>query len=253
MTSACASGGDAGRKSAAEGRDPAHAESPATAAHAADVRAAIAATRRTSAHTVLAFQAQQEGGPAYDVTGRGLFDFPRDRGAYAADLAGSRTEVVFAEGQAYLRSALGGERSSWGYIPRRDMETRNLLRPPGGDPEFVLEQVAMVTKFEKVGQEKQGTHYRGLLPYKALTLRMEKEREKGVAEMREVIGGELPAIAEVWVDGQGRAVKVHQTFELAGTRATNTLSLSELGTPVQVTVPDGSEIGSAEADAQLFG
>lgn len=144
----------------------------------------------------------------------------------------------------------------WSYVDRADVEARHTLRAPGNDPEYTLRQVAMSERFTRVGEEKLNgapvTHYRGHLPHAALTLEMAEERRAMVDKLRTLLGGPLPASADVWVDGRKQVVKVRLSLNIEGVpTSVNTLTLTDLGKPVKVTVPSTEE--AAESDGSLLG
>ncbi|KOX26948.1 MULTISPECIES: hypothetical protein [unclassified Streptomyces] len=245
-------------KTAAPLKTAAPATTAATApVHTEDVRAALEATGRTTARTAYRTGIGTGTGPAYVITGEGAHDFARHRGTMAVGLARTaRFEEVFTDERIYLRGTVGDEKLPWSYIDRADVEARHLLRPPGNDPAYVLEQAAMGERFERTGEEDLGgiraTRYRGLLTHAALTLRM-TERAKGQGDrLRELMGGRIPATVEVWLDERKRAVRVRLALKVEGSvSSTTTLALTGLGEPVKVTVPTAED--AAGPDSALLG
>lgn len=218
------------------------------------VRAALTATGRTSARTAHKTEISQAGGPVYVLTGEGAHDFARHRGRTTAALASAaRFEEVFANGKVYLRGSAGDETVGWSVVDRGEVKARNLLRAPANDPEYTLRQAAMAKGFTRAGEEKlrgvATVRYRGLLPQQALTLEMEAERRKKIDQLGEMMGGALPVTADVWVDPQGRAAQLRLSLKIADQMSSVlTLTLSELGRPVKITVPTGATAADA-ADA----
>lgn len=67
-----------------------------------------------------------------------------------------------------------------------------------------------------------------------------------------MMGGEIPATAEVWVDQRRRAVRIRLSLDIPGSVSSiTTLTLTDLGRPVKVTVPTAE--GTEESDAALSG
>lgn len=248
---------------AGEGSGPAGAKTTpsapsATPAHGATVRAAVAATSRTSARMT---QKHRLDGSAsqgtIDITGSGDFDFAKDRGSITVTLGGTVTfQEIFADGKVYIRGgATGVEENDW-YISDRDRSpARHLLRAPANDPEYTLRQAGMAEDFVRAGEEKLSgapvVRYRGALPHEALTLRMEKETKDKLEEMRQGLGGRIPVDVDVWVDDRGRAVQTRLAFDVAGVKSVNTVTFTELGKAVKVDVPQG-EVVDAPAPPEAF-
>ncbi|MEU9004342.1 hypothetical protein [Streptomyces sp. NPDC048551] len=246
LTAGCdgAPGGEAPGGGAAGGGAP-----TPSAEHAGTVRAAVEATGRTSAR--LAHTTEMgDGTTTYTITGAGDFDLANDRGNLSVELAGTRTEEVFADGKVYVRGATGPARGVW-LVADRDAEARHLLRPPANDPEFVLRQVSMVKEYAQLPAEDvngvRAVHYRGVLPDEAISLRMTKDALDKVATMRTAFGSPIPALADVWVDPQGRAVRARVGMEIKNLPKTvTTVGFSEFGKAVRVTPPAGEETEASD-------
>ncbi|WP_318212339.1 MULTISPECIES: hypothetical protein [unclassified Streptomyces] len=260
LTAGCATAepgpGAAGTKAGTTKAAPsAVATTPADHTHA--VRAAVAETGRTTAR----FSYRSEMGTASApmvITTDGAHDFARDRGTLRTGLGTvARFEEVLTAKRIYLRGAAGDDTMPWSYVDRADVQARHALRAPGNDPEYTLRQAAMGERFARVGEEKLNgapvTHYRGHLPHAALVLQMAEDRRALVDKMRELLGGPVPASADVWVDGRKRVVKVRLSLNVGGGMpiSVNTLTLTELGRPVKVTVPTAGE--AVRSDGSLLG
>ncbi|QGV79081.1 hypothetical protein [Streptomyces ficellus] len=245
------SGGAGGAKSGAgAGARSAPAETEtgtetATAEHAATVRAAVAATGRTSAriaqtHTI---DGTAIGEQVHTITVGGDFDFAKDRGNLAVTLGPVAFEEVFDGDNVYLRGQVPGDPDGDWYLADRRAPARHLLRAPANDPEYTLSQATMARTFARAGEETINgapvVRYRGALPHEAVTLRMEKATSDKIGEMRRTLGGRIPADVDVWVDARGRAVRARLALDMGGVTSTNTLTFSELGKPVRITVPQG--------------
>lgn len=220
------------------------------------VRAALDVTGRTTARTAVRTELGKGAVPAYVISGEGAHDFAEDRGTVSVGLAtAARFEEVFADGRVYVRGTAGDETMAWSYVDRDEVEARHILRAPANDPEYTLRQAAMGEKFQQVGEEKLNgatvTRYRGLLPHAALTLQMEKAVRAKTDRLRDLMGGRIPATVDVWVDDRKRAVQVRLSMLIEGAASSvNTLTLTELGKPVKVTVPAGE---AAESDPSILG
>lgn len=253
LTAGCAGASDDGGERSAEKKPSAAAESSSSGTSpelAATVRAAVEATGRTSARLTHKSEVG-DSTTMYTIAGSGDFDLANDRGNLTVDLATTRFEEVFADGKVYVRGTAGGRRGGWTATGRDQTEARYLLRPPANDPEFVLRQVSMVKEYGKVAEEDlngvRTVHYRGLLPDEAVTLRMAKETLDKTATMRTAFGGRIPALADVWVDPQGRAVQARVGLEVKDLpKMVTTVGFTELGKTVQVTPPAGAETTPAD-------
>ncbi|MCX4982662.1 hypothetical protein [Streptomyces sp. NBC_00572] len=222
------------------------------------VRDAVAATGRTSAR--FSYRTEIGTSPSaapYVITTRGAHDFARDLGSLRSGMGTvAQFEEVLTAKRIYLRGTVGEETMPWSSLDRADVEARHALRAPANDPEYTLRQVALGERFTRVGEEKLNgapvTHYRGHLPHAALTLEMAEDRRALVDKIRKLLGGPLPASADVWVDGRKRVVKMRLSMNIEGMPiSVNTLTLTELGKPVKVTVPSADE--AAESDGSILG
>jgi hypothetical protein len=189
----------------------------------------------------------------YVISGKGAHDFARDRGTVSVELATAAPfEEIFADERVYLRGSADDETMPWSYVERDEVETRHMLRAPANDPEYTLRQAAMGEKFEQAGEEDLDdtpvTRYRGLLTHQALTLRMSKDAREKADQLRDLIGGRIPALVDVWVDEQKPAVQVRLSKTIEGVASSvSTLTFTELGTPVKVAAPaaDAAEPGAS--------
>ncbi|MFE5941969.1 hypothetical protein [Streptomyces sp. NPDC056480] len=220
------------------------------------VRVALDATGRTTARTSVRTELGKGSVPAYVISGKGAHDFAEHRGTVSIGIAtAARFEEVLADGRVYIRGAAGDETMPWSYVDRDEVEARHILRAPANDPEYTLRQAAMGERFQQVGEEDLNgsavTRYRGLLTHEALTLQMNKEMRAKTDRLRDLMGGLIPATVDVWVDSRKRAVQVRLSMTIEGAASSvNTLTLTELGRPVKVTVPAAE---AAESDASILG
>ncbi|MCX5398056.1 hypothetical protein [Streptomyces sp. NBC_00102] len=254
-TSAPADGTSADGTSA-DGTSPAESRSPSPSPSADPTRtvlAAVESTGRTTARTTHRTETGAGEGTTYLISGGGAYDFTRHRGTTTVSVASAaRFEEVFTDGKLYMRGTAGAETMEWTAIDRPGIEAQHVLRAPANDPEYTLEQAAMATDFTRTGPERvgsvQATHYRDQLPYEAITLKLAKKPLETVGKLREMMGGEIFVPVDVWVDGQGRAVRIRMTLQMgtAGS-SVSTLTFTDLGRPVEVTVPHAEvEVGSDE-------
>ncbi|MFD6528411.1 hypothetical protein [Streptomyces sp. NPDC060184] len=258
LTFACAAllAGGCGTSTPTDGTRAAESRSPSPSASADPTRtvlAAVDATRRTTAHTAHRTELGTGGEATYTLSGAGTYDFTHHRGTTDVSVGSvARFEEVFTDEKVYMRGSAGAETLEWTAVDRSAIEAQHMLRSPANDPEYTLEQAAMATDFDMSGTEKVGsapaTHYRGRLPYAALTLRMAKEPLETAEKLRDLLDGEIFVPVDVWVDRQGRAVRIRMTLQMgtAGS-SVSTLTFTDLGRPVEVTVPHAEvEVGSDE-------
>ncbi|WP_330461042.1 hypothetical protein OIB37_31735 [Streptomyces sp. NBC_00820] len=241
LTAVCAmllTAGCATAEGGASGTGDAKAAASASAVGTRAVRAALDVTGRTTAHTEQTVELTANTMPPYVISASGAYDFAAHRGTASVGLADvARFQEVFTDARIYLRGTAGAESMPWSYIDRADADATHLLRSPGNDPEYTLRQAALGEEFELVGKERTNgaptTHYRGLLPHKALTLRMTKDAREQADQMRDLLHGRIPATADVWVDAEKRVVRVKFTSDIAraGVLSVSTLTLTKLGEP----------------------
>ncbi|MCT7351235.1 hypothetical protein N4P33_03500 [Streptomyces sp. 15-116A] len=234
---------------AGSGDKPTAASPPSASSsgHRSAVREAVAALREDSA----GFRQEIElegGGRVYDLTVSGGFDFAADKGHVAVDLPGGaidHSDQVFADGKIYIRGVEGFGEDTWGVVLRDEARAHYLLRSPLNDPEHVLLQIAAMREVSREGEETvqgvRAVRYRGILDHRTLTLRMAPETRTKMDEARDALGSDLPVFADAWVDSRGRLVQARTDADLAGVRVTLTMTLSDIGKPVRVTVPRPDE------------
>ncbi|MFF8874599.1 LolA-like protein [Streptomyces massasporeus] len=187
-------------------------------------------------------------GKVYGLTVTGGFDFAADKGHLTVDLPGGaidHSDQIFANGKIYVSGAREIAEDAWGVLPRDKAEAHYLLRAPLNDPEHVLEQIAAMRKVSREGEENiqgvRAVHYRGILDHRTVTLRMAPDVRTKMDQARDTLGSDLPVFADAWVDGRGRLVQTRTSVNMAGARSTLTMTLSDIGERVRVTVPRASE------------
>ncbi|MFF7363791.1 hypothetical protein [Streptomyces sp. NPDC008125] len=250
LAGGCSTSTPADRSGAAESRSP----SPgASADPTKTVLAALDATGRTTARIAHRTEMGAGEGTTYLISGNGSYDFAHHRGTTNVSVASAaRFDEVFTDGKLYMRGTTGAETMEWTAVDRSGVEAQHVLRSPANDPEYTLEQASMATDFTRTGPERVGsvpaTHFRGQLPYEALTLKLAKKPLETTGKLRDLLGGEIFVPVDVWVDGQGRAVRIRMSLQMGATASSvSTLTLTELGRPVEVTVPHAEvEVGSDE-------
>ncbi|MFZ3569003.1 hypothetical protein ACOKM5_18775 [Streptomyces sp. BH097] len=244
LCTACSAGprSDAGKNGSAE--------SPAD--HAATVRAAVEATRATSAHTKQQLDLSADA-RTFRISTTGGFDMAADRGELTVRMREQPAvefHEIFAGDVVHVRgvSALEGER--WGTVARAKATAHALLRAPLNDPEYLLGQIADLRNVSDEGEASidgvRTTHYRGTLDHATLTRRLAADTRKKADQLRDYLGDDIPVFADAWVDAKGRVVRTRTVLNLpqADTKMKVTLSLSRLGAPVKVTVPESSTPGA---------
>ncbi|WEH41000.1 hypothetical protein [Streptomyces sp. AM 2-1-1] len=243
-SSSTESAGATERASVADPINPAKSVSPTPESDPTRlVLAAVEATGRTTARTAHRTELGTGADATYVISGGGAHDFVHHRGTTDVEPASAaRFDEVFADGKVYLRGTAGSGTRGWSVVDRDDLEAQHILRSPANDPEYTLRQAAMGTDFRAAGEEKTGstptTHYRGRLPFEALTLEMSEESLTTAKTLRQMVGGEIPVPVDVWVDGHGRATRIRMSLRIEGAATSvSTLTLTDLGRPVEVTVP----------------
>ncbi|WP_225850647.1 hypothetical protein [Streptomyces sp. HPF1205] len=214
---------------------------PVSAAYQDAVRSAVAASRNTSARITYTIVTTGQGA-TYTLTVSGSFDMASDTGALTVRFPGGavdRMDEVFAGATVYLR-AYGVLGQKWAKAAYDQVEAHSLLRAPANDPEFVLQQIAAMDQVSKATPATidgvHTTHYTGALGLAPLTLRMAASERQELTAMKDALGS-MAADAEVWVDPAGRVVRTRTSYYLQNTSVTATMTLSDAGQPVTVTVP----------------
>ncbi|MFD0277855.1 hypothetical protein ACFVHB_28650 [Kitasatospora sp. NPDC127111] len=211
--------------------------------HARAVRAAAEATGRTSARVDQNVELT-DGETTYHLTVAGDFDLAADRGQLGVDLPGggiSHVDEIFADGQVYVRGSAGLPKGTWGAIDRERTVAHALLRAPVNDPEHFLQQIATLTRVTRGAEEDvngvRAARYSGFLSDEAVTLRLTPEVRGKTEQFRAVSGTGVQIPAEVWVDAEGRVVKVRLVLDMNPVRSVTTVSFTQLGKPVKVSAP----------------
>ncbi|MGY0059380.1 hypothetical protein ACWY4P_22960 [Streptomyces sp. LZ34] len=223
------------------------AEKDAGKAATEAVRAAVAKVRGTSAHIdgeVLV----AEGEGAFPISLDGPFDLAKDKGKLAVDFPGGaidHVDEIFDGDTIYVNGIHGAAKGTWGAVARDKAEAHYLLRAPLNDPEHYLRQISAMRKVARFGTNETvagalTTRYRGSIDHATLTLKLAAKTRKGVDKVRDAQGTDLPVFADVWVDRQGRLVRLKMTYRMNTVSVTTTVTLSDFGKPVKAAAPDAS-------------
>ncbi|MFF3393321.1 hypothetical protein ACFYW1_20635 [Streptomyces sp. NPDC002669] len=252
LCAGCSGESGSGSGAARGSGKPARAAGADSAAdHGAAVRAAVAATERSSARIDERIELG-DGTTQYVISIKGAFDWAGDRGHLAVDLrdpavpgkTSPRMDEVFAGDTVYFGGFAEME-GSWGSIRRDRAEAHYALRAPMNDPGHVLRQVAQMRRISKVGEETvngvRAVHYRGTLTEKTVTQRMAKDMRAKVATMRKQIGG-LTVYADAWIDRSGRIVRTRLDWPLGTAGVKATMDLTDHGKPVRAKAPAPDEV-----------
>lgn len=215
--------------------------------HGTTVRAAVAATGKTSARIDEQIKIG-DGTRTYTLSVKGSFDLAGDKGRLAVDMLDApgprHVDEVFTNGTVYVGGFLGME-DSWDSTARDEAEAHYLLRAPLNDPEHVLRQAAGMRKVSKVGEEKvngaPAVHYRGILEDDMVTLRLAQDMRAQWAAGKKQIG-EIPVFADVWVDRNGRAARTLLSCAMGPVSVTVTMNLADFGKPVEAVAPDPDKV-----------
>ncbi|GAA2248401.1 hypothetical protein GCM10010232_39690 [Streptomyces amakusaensis] len=208
------------------------------------VRAAVEGL--TTSRTAYRWEVAQPGDRVYVLTGRGGHDFARKQGTLVVSFEdAARFEQVFTPERLYIRGGTKKGSVDWMSVDRSGVKTKQLLKAPGNDPEFLLRQVIQTERYQRIGVDDvagtSATLYRGALTQEALTLNMSPEARKKTDRMRDMLDGSIPATSNVWIDEHGRLVQVRLEMNIEGAiRSTTTLTFTEQGEPVKVRVPTGA-------------
>ncbi|MFJ7197632.1 MULTISPECIES: hypothetical protein [unclassified Streptomyces] len=220
LCAGCSGGSGSGSGSAREAEKPGQA-SPSRSAedHGAAVRAAVAATKKSSARIDERIE-----------IGDGTTD-------YVISIKGDG-DTVYMGGFAEMEG-------SWGSIRRDGAEAHYVLRAPMNDPEHVLRQVAQMRRISKVGEETVNgastVHYRGVLPDETVTLRMAKDMRAKIDSAREQVGG-LTVYADAWIDRNGRIARTRLDWPMGTAGARATMNLADHGKPVRAKAPERGKV-----------
>ncbi|MFH8405735.1 hypothetical protein ACH4FX_13300 [Streptomyces sp. NPDC018019] len=250
-----------------EAKRPAKASASASAPavdHGAAVRAAVAATTRSSARIDETIE-MGDGTTTYTLTVKGDFDWAGGKGRLRTGLhqgpasaagTGPQMEQIFTGGTVYV-GGFADQQGTWGSVRRDEAEAQNLLRAPVNDPAHVLEQVSRMREAKKAGEEQVGgrpaVRYRGRLDDETITLRMSERGRAKLARARQALG-DLVVWADAWVDREGRVVRTRLSWPLGAGGTTATMNLTGFGKPVQVTAPaPGKVTPMPAADGPMLG
>ncbi|MFF1482604.1 hypothetical protein ACFVYD_34520 [Streptomyces sp. NPDC058301] len=224
--------------------DTAHprAVSPSPGDAGALVRAAVAATRATTARIDEKVEVGDDR-DSFPLTVTGSFDMAADKGRLAVDFPGgaiSHLDEVFTSGTVYLRNNKNTSRT-WSRLERTAAQSHYLLRAPVNDPEHVLVQIAAMRRVTKGGEDTisgaRCVRYRGILDHATITLRQAAKAREQADAIRDALGTDLPVYAEAWIDPHGQLVRARLSFDFDTLHLNTTLNLSDHGKPVDVTAP----------------
>ncbi|MFF6916652.1 LppX_LprAFG lipoprotein [Streptomyces sp. NPDC012466] len=178
----------------------------------------------------------------------GAFDLEDDRGRLTVEFEDSGmdpVEEVFVGNTVYVRGSRVVGEGRWASAVRSEALTRYFLRAPLNDPEHLLRQVKAMRQVSMEGKDQvngaPAVHYRGTIDHATATLRMTAETKRGLNDLREKLGDDMPVYADVWVDRKGRAVQVRLSC-FGGVKAMTTMTLSNFGTPVKAKAPSAEQI-----------
>ncbi|MGW6203182.1 hypothetical protein ACWF9B_05980 [Streptomyces sp. NPDC055089] len=243
-----------------DGSGPAEAEAtvkPAAAPspkvdHAAAVRAAVAATQKSSARIDEEIT-MGDGTSTFVVSVKGAFDWAGNRGRLAVQLSSPdepgkksvRMDEIFHGGTVYM-GGFPEMNGSWGSIRQDRAEAHYLLRAPANDPRHVLEQAAQMRGVSNRGltmlQGEVTTHYSGTLSWETVMLRMTKDMRAKFDGMPEEIAS-IPVQADVWVDESGRVMRTEfDWFTGYPGAAVVTMTLTDHGKAVRVSAPPAGDV-----------
>jgi hypothetical protein len=179
----------------------------------------------------------------YTITIRGSYDMRSERGQLTVLLPGGgidRVNVVFTSSEVYVDRLANLPEGAWAVSPRDQVKTHYLLRTPANDPGAVVKQVAEIQRPLLIGQEHLQSvatkHYRGWLGWKTVTKYLAADRLDAANKLRDGLGTDgVPG--DVWIDDQGRIVRILLAYNVGGVGSKLQLDLSDHGSTVRVRVP----------------
>lgn len=180
-------------------------------------------------------------------------------------MAGPQTiDMVFEDLVVYMKypmmSALAPGAKTWVKMDLQKlgqeagMDFGSMMQSGSSDPSQMLEWLRGVSgDMEVVGEEEvrgaPATHYKG-------TIDLNKVADQAPEELREQMKASIDAMTkavgvdaipvEVWIDEQGRAVRMAQSFDFeqgatAGSSMSMTMDIFDFGTEVDIEIPPASE------------
>jgi hypothetical protein len=217
---------------------------------------------RAGANAVAMASTIADGTDRFVVSMRGEFDFRADMGTLLVTLPGgaiSRAEERIVGDSLYFRypaDPAQPERLVWVRVRRAEAKVRYLLRPPGNDPGYVLEQLTKTRSVRLVGSEPiAGTptrHYRGFLDLPTVARDFDPTRRDQLLRSEDAWPDDGVPV-DVWVDASGTVRRVVQSLDFGGTATRLQLDLTKPVGAVRVTPPDPAETVEGELQGILMG
>jgi hypothetical protein len=203
-----------------------------------------------------------QSGQRYVVTMHGTFDFRAETGSLVISFPGgaiSRTEERFTAGNLFFRlpaDPTQPKRLIWVRVPRAEAKVRYLLRPPGNDPGYVLEQLPKARSVRLSGSEQLGgvptKHYRGLLDLQTATADFDSSQREQVLQLQNA-WPDQGAPVDVWVDESGTVRRVVESLDLGGIAIRLQLDLTMPGDATQAHPRDPAESVEGKLQGILMG
>ncbi len=203
-----------------------------------------------------------QNGQRYVLTMRGNFDFRAETGSLVVTLPGgviSRTEERFTASNLYFRlpaDPTQPKRLIWVRVPRAETKVRYLLRPPGNDPGYVLEQLPKARSVRLAGSEQLGgvptEHYRGFLDFQTATADIDPSRREQVGQLQNA-WPDQGAPVDVWVDESGIVRRVVESLDLGAITIRLQLDLTTPGDTAQAHPRDPAESVEGRLQGILMG
>lgn len=243
------------------------ADASALIAASADTTSAAGTSKMSMQMTTVMPQGE------FSMDAEGAYDYANQRGAMTMQLdLGEMTgqsgpmdvEMVFEDMVIYMKypmlSELSADAKPWIRMDLQEvgeqagMDFGSLMQSGTSDPTQMLQWLRGASEdIEVVGEEEvrgvMATHYKG-------TIDFNKVVEQAPADVRDALRSTVDMVVktlgtsdapfEVWIDDQGRAVRIAQSFEyeegaVAGGSMSMTLDLFDFGTDVQVNIPPASQ------------
>jgi hypothetical protein len=208
---------------------------------------------------------------SFDIDAEGAWDFANQLGRMTMNMdvpdapeASGAVEMVFQDLVIYMKyPALTQAAPNIKPWLRMDLETVGdemgmdlgaMMQAGNSDPTQSLQYLRGVSgDVEVVGEEEvrgvPATHYRGLFDFDKMIENAPpdlQERLASTVETMDAVLGTQDIPFDVWIDDQGRAVRIMQSFDYtegpqAGSSMSMTMDMFDFGTDVTVEIPPASQ------------
>jgi hypothetical protein len=195
-------------------------------------------------------------GPGFEVESEGTMALDEERGTMTMDFGGLSIELVFDGLVSYQRSELFGDLPGDAEWVRVDAAALNeaqsgvdleQVQQTSNNPADMLASLEAVSEdgVEEVGDEEvrgeDATHYRASIDIVQAIEDADAVTDQEQFEAFAEVYGDEPLDVDVWLDGEGRAVRQDMGMEIQGQELDIRVELFDFGTDVDVEVPADGE------------